>query len=111
MHRIEIIANAGYTYTLASVADKHEITNYWWGAPADVGRRSFRMLVNDTARQPVMDALSNLLSASEDTRIVVLPVDTVLPREEDDESVSAAATREELYSQIEKGARIHETGQ
>ena len=106
MRQIEIIANAGYTDTLASIADKHEITDYWWGAPEDDGRRSFRMLVNDSARQPVMDALNNLLSALENTRIVVLPVDTVLPRAEDDESASAAATREELYSQIEKGARI-----
>ena len=106
MRLIEIIADAGHTDTLAGIADQHEITDYWWGAPADDGRRAFRMLVNDQVRQPVMDALHNLLSGSENTRIVVLPVDTVLPREEPEASAAAAATREELYSQIEKGARI-----
>jgi uncharacterized hydrophobic protein (TIGR00341 family) len=106
MRLIEIVADAGHTDTLCGIADQHEITDYWWGAPADDGRRSFRMLVNDEARQPVMDALQNILGAADETRIVVLPVDTVLPREAEDSDKVSAATREELYTQIEKGARI-----
>ena len=108
MRLIEIVADAGHTDTLSGIADQHEITDYWWGAPADDGRRSFRMLVNDAARQPVMDALQQLLGTSENTRIVVLPVDTVLPRalDEGDRPKSSKATREELYSRIEQGARI-----
>jgi uncharacterized hydrophobic protein (TIGR00341 family) len=106
MRLIEIVAEEGHTDTLRGIADQHEITDYWWGAPADDGRRSFRMLVNDEVRQPVMDALQNILGTAEDTRIVVLPVDTVLPREPQDAAKVSAATREELYTQIEKGARI-----
>jgi uncharacterized hydrophobic protein (TIGR00341 family) len=106
MRLIEIVADAGHTDTLSGIADQHEITDYWWGAPADDGRRSFRMLVNDRVRQPVMDSLQSLFGGSENVRIVVLPVDTHLPREPEDEVRAAAATREELYSQIEKGARI-----
>lgn len=106
MRLIEIIADAGHTDTLCGIADQNEITDYWWGAPADDGRRSFRMLVNDEVRQQVMDALQNILGAVEDFRIVVLPVDTVLPREAEDADKVSAATREELYTQIEKGARI-----
>jgi len=106
MRLIEIVADEGHTDTLSGIADQYEITDYWWGAPAEDGRRSFRMLVNDKARQSVMDALQNVFSSSEDTRIVVLPVDAVLPRTPEDKEHSAAVTREELYSQIEKGARI-----
>lgn len=106
MRLIEIVADAGHTDTLSSIADQNEITDYWWGAPADDGRRSFRMLVNDHARQPVMDALQGLFAGSENVRIVVLPVDTYLPREPEDDGHAARATREELYAQIEKGARI-----
>ena len=106
MRLIEIVADAGHTDTLSSIADQNEITDYWWGATADDGRRSFRMLVNDHARQPVMDALQSLFAGSENVRIVVLPVDTHLPREAEDDSHAARATREELYAQIEKGARI-----
>jgi uncharacterized hydrophobic protein (TIGR00341 family) len=106
MRLIEIVADAGHTDTLSSIADQHQITDYWWGAPADDGRRSFRMLVNDDIRQTVMDALQNILSGSENVRVVVLEVDTFLPREQEDAEKVVAATREELYSQIAKGARI-----
>lgn len=108
MRLIEIVADAGHSDTLSSIADQHEITDYWWGAKAEDGRLSFRMLVDDKTRQPVMDALQSLLGASEVARIVVLPVDTVLPRPSQEEASSAKATREELYTQIEKGARIDE---
>ena len=106
MRLIEIVADAGHTDTLSSIADQHEITDYWWGAVADDDRRSFRMLVSDHVRQPVMDALQSLFGGSENVRIVVLPVDAYLPREPGDEGHAAAATREELYSQVERGARI-----
>lgn len=106
MRLIEIVADAGHTDTLSGIADQHQITDYWWGASAEDGRRSFRMLVNDQLRQTVMDALQNVFGGSENIRIVVLPVDAVLPREPEDRELAAAATREELYSQIEKGVRI-----
>jgi len=106
MRLIEIVADAGHTDTLSGIADQQEVTDYWWGAPADDGRRSFRMLVNDHVRQPVMDALQNVFGGSENVRIVVLPVDAYLPREAETDGHAAKATREELYTQIEKGARI-----
>jgi len=106
MRLIEIVADAGHTDTLSGIADQHEVTDYWWGAPADDGRRSFRMLVNDHVRQPVMDALQSIFGGSENIRIVVLPVDAYLPREPESPGHTAQATREELYTQIEKGARI-----
>lgn len=103
---IEIIADAGHSDTLASIADQHEVTDYWIGAPAEDGRRAFRMLVKDSVRQPVMDSVQNILSAADNVRIIVHPVDTVLPRDADEAPDAQQATREELYSQIEKGARI-----
>ncbi|MCB1774803.1 MAG: TIGR00341 family protein [Gammaproteobacteria bacterium] len=106
MRLIEIVADAGHTDTLSGLADQHEVTDYWWGAQSDDGRRAFRMLVDDTVRQPVMDALQGMFGGSENVRIVVLPVDTVLPRDPEQADRAAAATREELYTQIEKGARI-----
>jgi len=106
MRLIEIVADAGHSDTLASIAEQQEVTDFWCGAPAEDGRRSFRMLVNDSHRQPVMDALQQLLGGSENSRIGVMPIDTVLPREEDDVQAAAAATREELYAQIERGVRV-----
>ena len=106
MRLIEIIADEGHTDTLRSIAEQHGITDYWGGATAEDGRRAFRMLVADADRQPVMDAIQNILAATEKHRIVVLPVDTALPRDEKREASPARATREELYAQIERGTRI-----
>jgi uncharacterized hydrophobic protein (TIGR00341 family) len=109
MRLIEIVADEGHTDTLAGLAEQHGVTDIWWGAAAEDGRRTCRMLVPDDARQAVMDALQAMLSGSENTRIVVLPVDVALPRapvdEESERSRRVIATREELFTQIEKGAR------
>jgi uncharacterized hydrophobic protein (TIGR00341 family) len=108
MRLIEVVADAGHTDTLVSLAEQQGATDLWWGAEAEDGRRTFRLLVADRSRQAVMDALQALFSGSENFRIVILPVDAVLPRPVDEETERherVTATREELYSQIEKGAR------
>ena len=111
MRIVEVITDAGHTDSLAGIAEHFEATDFWWGASNEDGRRSFRFLVADDSRQGVVDALQSLLGAAENTRIVILPVDAVLPRppEEDEEGKkrkAVAATREELYSEIAKGARL-----
>jgi len=109
MRLIEIITDAGHLDTLRGIAAQHEITDLWWGAEGEDGRRACRMLVDDDRRQAVMDSLQQLLGTSENTHLVVLPVDAVLPRPEEDEESrrtrALSATREELYNQIERGAR------
>jgi len=110
MRLIEIIADAGHSDTLRGLADQHEVTDYWWGKAAEDGRLAFHMLVADENRQAVMDSLQGLLVGDEHGRIVVMPVDAVLPRPEEDGEASKrrsqTATREELYSQIERGAHL-----
>lgn len=73
------------------------------------------MLVSDESRQGVVDALQHLLGASESSRIIISPVDASLPRQKKDEDEendddrrqrALAATREELYGEVEKGARL-----
>ena len=81
------------------------------GVESEDGRRSFRFLVADDSRQGVVDALQSLLGAARNTRIIILPVDAALtrPPDEDEEGKkrkSIATTREELYSEIARGARL-----
>lgn len=70
------------------------------------------MLVDDETRQPILDTLQGMLGSSENVRIVVMPVEAVLPRSTQDEDsnnnkkTTSKSTREELYNQIEKGARL-----
>ena len=112
MRIVEVIADAANKDALAGMAERFA-TDLWWGAKNDDGRRSFRMLVDDDSRQALVDALQSLLDDAEEAHILILPVDTVLPRpkEEDADEASkkrksVAATREELYSEIVKGTKL-----
>jgi uncharacterized hydrophobic protein (TIGR00341 family) len=106
---IEIVSNEGHSATLEGIAEQFQVTDSWWGAVAEDGRVACRMLVADDKRQGVMDALQAALGNTDDARIVVLSVDAVFPREDSTDQAQAnkgvSATREELYAEVEKGAR------
>jgi len=115
MRIVEVITDAKHAKALDGIAAHFEVMDVWKGSKKNDGRRSFRMLVDDEKRQSMVDALQNLLAEEENTRIIILPVDAVIgqTREEGGEESSrrnaVAATREEIYSQIEKGARLDST--
>jgi len=111
MRIVEVITDAAHMDSLAGIAEHFEATDFWWGVENEDGRRSVRFLVADDSRQGVVDALQSLLGAAENTRIIILPVDATLPRpveadEEKKKRSSVTATREELYSEIARGARL-----
>jgi len=114
---IEVVADPSDLHTLVSfIAEQHGALDYWFGQAGEDERQSIRMLVADDSRQAVLDNLQELLGDTKNARIVVLPVEVVLPRPEPAPPTSeggdagsrksAGATREELYHQIEKGARL-----
>jgi uncharacterized hydrophobic protein (TIGR00341 family) len=115
MRIVEIITDKGNADTLAGIAEHFEASDFWSCGENEDGRRSFRMLVRDESRQGVVDALQTLLGATEAYHIIILPVDAALPRPEDeqDEDIrrrrAKAATREELYGEIERGAKLDST--
>lgn len=115
MRVIEIVADASNLDTLAGIAEQYEVFDYWYGGVAEDGRGVLRMLVDDASRQAVIDALQSQLGGSERARIVIMPVDAVLPRKEEKaepdkaKAASGSQTREELYNSIERGARLDST--
>ncbi len=112
MKLIEVIADSGHLDTLVGLAEQHKLLDYWYTLAGEGERQSFRMLVDDETRQPILDTLQGMLGSSENVRIVVMPVEAVLPRPtQDEESTNnkkapSKSTREELYNQIEKGSRL-----
>jgi uncharacterized hydrophobic protein (TIGR00341 family) len=111
MKLIEVIADSGHLDTLSGLAEQHKLLDHWHTQTDEGERTSFRMLVDDETRQPVLDTLQSLLAGSSNDRIVVMPVEAVLPRPRQKDKDSrkqgtSKSTREELYNQIEKGARL-----
>ncbi len=115
MKVIEVIADAGFLDTMVAIAEQHQAIDTWFGGTGEDGRKIVRMLVRPENRQAVMDSLQSSLGGQENARINVIDVEVTLPRveepaEQEDETEqkrkAISATREELYNEIEKGARF-----
>jgi len=111
MRIIEVVTDHGHVDTLRGIAAQQEVLDIWVGHNDDDGRCSTRLLVQPEKQQAVMDALQSLLATADDTRILVLPVEAVLPRLENDgpeeeKLNSVTRSREELYQKIVSGAKL-----
>ncbi|HYW90854.1 MAG TPA: TIGR00341 family protein [Gammaproteobacteria bacterium] len=111
MGLIEVVADRGHLDTLTGIAEQHKAIDYWIGGGEPDRRVSLRLLVDDSQQQAVLDALQTTLSGEESFRIILLPVEAVLPQREEPEAEGAAgrlaATREALYQEVVQGTRLN----
>ncbi len=115
MKLIEVITDARNHDSVTSIAEQHNSEVNWVGSPDGEGRQLIRLLVSSENRQSVLDALQSLLGES--SKILVLQLEAVLPRQEpkpSDPDAKAAketviTTREELYNNIVKDAHLDST--
>ena len=109
MKYIEVIADSGSSSTVQAIADKVKAQDFRLGVVGEDGQQQMRMLVSSDKLQWVLDALQNILGAQPSARILVLAVETSLPRLEDEQlkqKNSATATREALYDGVVKNAHL-----
>lgn len=109
---VEVVVEAGHVATVVSIADQRHVLDYWISAGPEESRHSVRMLVRSENRQAVVDALQSALGGSATSRVLIQPVEAVWPLPEEAEETAASrtqTTREELYSQVERGARLDST--
>ncbi len=114
MKIIEVVVDERYVDRIKNIVEKNDIPDFWIVSSGSEKRKVVRILVKPEQRQKILDALQGILSISASTRVVVIPVEATLPREEEPEKetkkVSAAEiTREELYDSIGKNARLNRT--
>ena len=114
MKIIEVIADESYIDSIKNIADKNDASDFWIVSSEGEERKVVRILVKPEQRQIILDALQGILSTSLSARVVVIPVEATLPREEEPEKntkiISAAeTTREELYNSIGKNAHLNRT--
>ncbi|MDH5763454.1 MAG: TIGR00341 family protein [Nitrospinota bacterium] len=115
MKIIEVIADVSYQDIITTIADQHEVRDCWLGPKGEDGRRMIRLILGDGKRQEMLDALQGAVGNSPTAKIVVLGAEAVLPRAENNGDSnskiekSGVTTREELYNNIEKNARLNST--
>jgi uncharacterized hydrophobic protein (TIGR00341 family) len=109
MKYIEVITEVGNADTVSAIAEKHDATDFRLGLGGEDGKQSMRILIADDKLQSILDSLQKIVGSGSDSRIVVLPVDLELPKPSDEERKkedAAAATREELYNEVEKNSLL-----
>jgi len=107
MKLIEVVADNRHVDDIQRLAKVCQITDIRFGQTDSDGRLPMRLLVSGDKLQKVLDLLQDYFGEQENVRIIVLPVDSILPKlkdEERKESLSAGASREALYNQLFKGA-------
>jgi len=113
MKIIEVITHRDHIDSVEKIGKTHGAIDQWHaGSLNKEKRRVMRLLVDDSHRQAVMDALQNTLAIHDTTRIVVLPVEATLPQmevvdKEKEKTSTSSATREELYHSISKNAELN----
>lgn len=109
MKLIEVVAGRGHADTIKSIGAQFEAVDIWAVPVEEDGRQSVRILLQEDKVQDALDSLQGALGGADDMRIVLLPVEAVLPRPtvaEDEERRAAIASREALYDEIAKSARL-----
>ena len=105
---VEIIAEAGSADTIRAIAKKADVPVTEVTSPSEDRSGVWRILAGADKRQDILDKLQQGLGKENNWRIVILPVEAVLPRQEDaSEPAEAKAekeTREELYEDVAASA-------
>ena len=114
MKIVEVVADDSYIDSIKNIVKKNDVPDFWIVSSESEGRKVVRILVKPEQRQTILDALQGILSTSLSARVVVIPIEATLPREEEpDEKTkiisTTETTREELYNSIGKNARLNQT--
>jgi uncharacterized hydrophobic protein (TIGR00341 family) len=109
MKYVEIIADSGSAKTMSALAEKVKAKDLRFGAVGIDGMQQVRLLVTDENLQMTLDTLQTVLGAQPTARIMVMAVETSLPKSAEEirkEKKSVTAAREALYEGVEKNARL-----
>lgn len=119
---IEVTTKKGNADTLVAVAEQAgaidwQVIDLGECGPGDEKRDCVRIVVaGDNDRQGMIDRIQSVLSVSNGWRLLILPVDGMLPAPQPDEeevrsarAQSIVASREELFGSIAGGATIDST--
>ncbi len=98
------------------ISEKEPIST--WESDADDGRKVIKLLMKSERTESILDDLEKRLSVIDDYRIVLSTVEATLPRvpmdnenenepEHQEEKTPLRVNREELYNQIQDGAKLN----
>lgn len=109
MKIVEVITREGHIEAVRRMARDSGARDHWLGPLNEDGRQAVRILIAPEQRQQLLDALQARLGSSEESKVLVYPLELSLPRDTSDVTPGKATTREELYNEVSKGAKLDGT--
>ncbi|MFZ2469415.1 TIGR00341 family protein [Parvibaculum sedimenti] len=109
---IEVVAKSGHADTLEAIARQFNALDCRIATPDETGIQSVRILAHSDKQQELVDQLQGALGAEAGWRLIILPVDAIIPDPEPQEDARRTATatlREQLYVEVSRGARADAT--
>lgn len=111
MRRIDIHLKAGERFdTVLSAVKASEPVDYYVLDTQQQDRKLISVFVREGVEQVLMDNVQSALEGSQEWRVSILPIEATAPKLEEategKQAKSMQATREEIYSDVEKGARL-----
>ncbi len=131
MKIIEVIADAGHHDTIVGIARQQQVEDIWLTQNKEDGRIVARLLVSPEKRQKVLDALQTIFHNADNYHVLIIPLDTALPKpieaetsadeslsneqleekeaqEKERKKAALISTREEILAQVEKDAQLND---
>jgi len=126
MKIIEVIADAAHHDTIRAIAEQLQVEDIWFGPQNEDGRIATSILTQPENRQKVLDALQTIFHNADNYRVLIIPLDTALPKpveakeqqltkeqqeeektkEKERKKAAMMSTREEILAQVEKDALL-----
>ncbi len=110
MKIVEVLTDEGHVDTILSIAEQNKVVDVWHYAAGEDGRQVVKLLVSNESTQLIIDSAQKVLSTSDISRIVVLPVEATIPRldnkDQNGKKAKIRTSREELYQNVEQNARL-----
>jgi uncharacterized hydrophobic protein (TIGR00341 family) len=108
MKYVEVVAHQGSAETVLALAEQVAASDVRLGLVDENNMQSLRLLVDDAQVQKVIDTLQSVLGSQPQARIIVLAVETSLPRSTPraEKKESNTALRETLYEDVVKNAHF-----
>lgn len=111
MRIIEVICDTSQASQICRLASQAKVSD-WWSSPLSNDRTLVKLLVNLEQSGKVLDTMQSA-TESKNCRIIIYKADDIQPAKKDKKekvvSSRIAASRQEIYADIEKNARIDST--
>ncbi len=102
---IEIAAPEDRLRAIVTIAEAMGVDDVQVGSALQDGRRLVTLVVGDIDRQALLDRIQSALGKSENWRITMLPADTVIARETEEEKERLEKEEKEKAEQAEAGEK------